>query len=158
MTGGTGSGAVALQVGARFGFDGELVEVMQLEGARITVRDGRGRWRTLSLAVFLSRAVVAGDQPAVPALGTAMAALSATQRDALGERARHVREVLTGYRSGSPEAAAEGEPRLEYAPAGRWVPGRWPRPTSWACRSARCAAGCRRMSATVRPGCSTSGK
>lgn len=31
-------------------------------------------------------------------------------------RADHVREVLTGYRSGSREVAREGEPRLEYHP------------------------------------------
>jgi transposase InsO family protein len=107
--------AVVLRVGARFGFDGEIVEVVQLEGGRVSVRDGRDRWRTLSLAAFLSRAVVAGDPAPFPALGTLMAALSAGQRDALAERARHVREVLTGYRSGSPEAAAQGEPRPEYA-------------------------------------------
>jgi hypothetical protein len=38
-----------------FAFDGELVEVMQIEGGRISVRDGRERWRTLSLTAFLSR-------------------------------------------------------------------------------------------------------
>ena len=38
------------------------------------------------------------------------------QRDALLERAAHIREVLTGYRSGSPEMAEEGEPRPQYAP------------------------------------------
>lgn len=107
---------VLLQAGARFAFDGELVEVMQIEGGRISLRDGRERWRTLSLTAFLSRAVAAGDQTPLPALGTLMAALTAGQRDALTERARHVREVLTGYRSGSPESAAEDEPRAEYAP------------------------------------------
>jgi hypothetical protein len=104
-----------LRVGARFAFDGELVEVMQIEGGRLSVRDGRGRWRTVSLTAFLSRAVAAGEQTPLPALGTRMAALSAGQREALMQRARHVREVLTGYRCGSPDTAAEGEPRPEYA-------------------------------------------
>ena len=45
-----------------------------------------------------------------------MAQLSHGQRDALLERAAHIREVLTGYRSGSPEMAEEGEPRPQYAP------------------------------------------
>lgn len=105
-----------LVVGARFAFDGDLVEVMQIEGGRISVSDGRGRWRTLSLAVFVSKAVAAGQQTPLPALGTAMVALSAGQRQALNERGRHVREVLTGYRSGAPQTAVEGEPRPEYDP------------------------------------------
>jgi transposase InsO family protein len=113
----TGS-AVVLQVGARFAFDGDLVEVVQIEGGRISVRDGRERWRTLSLAAFLSQAVAAGDQTPPLALGALMAALSAGQRDALAERARHVREVLTGYRTGAAQTAAEGEPRAQYAPGG----------------------------------------
>jgi putative transposase len=107
---------VLLRVGARFGFDGELVEVMQIEGGRLSVRDGRDRWRTVSLTAFLSQAVAAGEQAPLPALGTRMAALSAGQREALTQRARHVREVLTGYRSGSPGTTVEGEPRPEYAP------------------------------------------
>jgi hypothetical protein len=79
-----------------FAFDGELVEVMQIEGGRISVRDGRERWRTLSLTAFLSRAIAAGEHTPVPALRTVMAALSTGQRDVLTGRARHVREVLTG--------------------------------------------------------------
>jgi hypothetical protein len=45
-----------------------------------------------------------------------LAQLSYGQRDALLEKAAHIREVLTGYRSGSPEIAGEGEPRPQYAP------------------------------------------
>jgi hypothetical protein len=45
-----------------------------------------------------------------------LAQLSHVQRDALLQRAAHIREVLTGYRSGSPEMAEEGEPRSQYAP------------------------------------------
>jgi hypothetical protein len=42
--------------------------------------------------------------------------LSEEQCAALLEKAAHIREVLTGYRSGSPEIAEEGEPRPQYAP------------------------------------------
>ncbi|GGM88134.1 helix-turn-helix domain-containing protein [Dactylosporangium sucinum] len=107
--------SVLLQVGARFAFDGEVVEVMQLEGARVSVRDARDRWRTLGLSGFLATATAAGEQVPMPALGTRLAALSAGQRDALTQRAQHVREVLTGYRSGTAEQARAGEPRPEYA-------------------------------------------
>jgi hypothetical protein len=88
--------SVLLQVGARFAFDGEVVEVMQLEGTRVSVRDARDRWRTLSLSGFLATATAAGEQVPLPALGTRLAALSAAQRDALTNRAQQVREVLTG--------------------------------------------------------------
>ena len=107
--------SVLLQVGARFAFDGEVVEVMQLEGARVSVRDARDRWRTLGLSGFLATATAAGEQVPLPALGTRLAALSAEQRDALTERARHVREVLTGYRSGTAEQAEADEPRPGFA-------------------------------------------
>ena len=52
------SGAVVIGPGSRFAFDGEVVEVTGFEGARVTLRDGRDRWRTLGLAGFLARACV----------------------------------------------------------------------------------------------------
>jgi transposase InsO family protein len=112
------SGAVAVGVGCRFAFDGEVVEVVQLQGSRVTLRDGRGRWRTLSLAGLLARAApleAAGDQPA--AVGSLLAGLSEGQRVVVGRRAADVREPLTGYRSGTSAAAGPGEPRPEYEPA-----------------------------------------
>ena len=51
------SGAVVIGPGSRFSFDGEVVEVTGFEGTRVTLRDGRDRWRTLGLAGFLARAV-----------------------------------------------------------------------------------------------------
>jgi transposase InsO family protein len=111
------SGSVLLRVGARFAFDGELVEVVQIEGARISVRDARDRWRTLSLTGFLARATAVGGQEPVEALGTRMAVLTASEQVALAERAGHVREVLTGYRSGTAEVALAGEPRPGYEPS-----------------------------------------
>jgi hypothetical protein len=42
--------------------------------------------------------------------------LTDPQRRQVLERAAHVREVLTGYRSGMAELVAEGEPRPEFDP------------------------------------------
>ena len=55
---------------------------------------------------------------AVPAgaVGPALASLSDGEMTAVGERAAHLREMLTGYRSGSLEHALPGEPRAAYAP------------------------------------------
>ena len=46
----------------------------------------------------------------------ALASLTDGELAAVCERAAHVREVLTGYRSGSPEDALAGEPRAGYEP------------------------------------------
>jgi hypothetical protein len=90
--------SVLLHVGARFTFDGEVVEVVQLDGTRISVRDGRDRWRTVSLPVFLSRAAAVDGQTPVPALGALLAGLSAAQRDAVAERARHRKTFCVSMR------------------------------------------------------------
>ncbi len=118
------SQTVGLHAGARFVFDGEVVEVVQLEGTRLTLRDARGGWRTLGLADFLVRAaalpLTGAGAPARPevALGPRLAGLTEAERAELTERAEHVREVLTGYRGGSAQAARRGEPRADYDPRG----------------------------------------
>jgi transposase InsO family protein len=114
------SGAVVICPGSRFAFDGEIVEVTGFEGTRVTLRDGRDRWRTLGLAGFLSRAVpleAPGGRPAPAASTPLLAGLSGSEQSVVTERAGHVREVLTGYRSGTAEAARPGEPRPDYDPA-----------------------------------------
>ena len=112
------SGAVVIGPGSRFAFDGEVVEVTGFEGTRVTLRDGRDRWRTLGLAGFLARAVPVEAPDARPApVGPLLAGLSGSEQSAVTERAGHVREVLTGYRSGTAEAARPGEPRPDYDPA-----------------------------------------
>jgi hypothetical protein len=53
------------------------------------------------------------DDDAEPA-GVVLAQLSDVERKEVIERAAHVREVLTGFRSGSEELALPGEPRPEH--------------------------------------------
>ncbi len=50
-------------------------------------------------------------------MGPLLAGLSGGEQSVVTERAGHVREVLTGYRSGTAEAARPGEPRPDYDPA-----------------------------------------
>ena len=112
------SRAVVICPGARFAFDGEVVEVTGFEGSRVTLRDARDRWRTLGLAGFLARAAPLEAPQARPApAGPLLAGLSGAELSALAERGGHVREVLTGYRSGTAEVARPGEPRPDYDPA-----------------------------------------
>ena len=114
------AGALALAPGARLIYDGDLVEVMELDGARVVVRNHRtARFATVKLGRLVAGARPA-DVPAaadgVPALAVAWNGLTEAQRAAVSERAGHVREVLTGFRAGHAEAAAAGEPRPQYEP------------------------------------------
>jgi hypothetical protein len=123
----SGAGA-RVGVGTRFRYDGETVEVVEMAattaGNEVVLKDGRGRMLRLSLKelLFSDRAAVIPDQSG-PAAGDCEATasvvlgqLNETERQEVLDRAEHVREVLTGYRSGSPELARDGEPRPEYLP------------------------------------------
>ena len=55
------------------------------------------------------------DDPAAPA-GILLGQLNPAELGQVRDRAAHVREVLTGFRSGSAELALSGEPRPEYRP------------------------------------------
>ncbi|MFI9078380.1 TnsA-like heteromeric transposase endonuclease subunit [Streptomyces sioyaensis] len=123
-----GRAAVRVGVGTRFHYDGEIVVVEEMFGAasgnEVLVRDGRDRRFRLSLREVLSsgRARVIAEEPG-PTSGdpgesasVLLAQLTNEAREEVRERAAHMNEVLTGYRSGSAELAAPGEPREEYAP------------------------------------------
>ncbi|MFD8970567.1 helix-turn-helix domain-containing protein [Streptomyces sp. NPDC059568] len=114
-------------VGTRFVYDGEAVEVIELvattAGNEVALKDVRGRVQRLSLKelLFSDRARVIPDGPgpsgadADELASVVLDQLGDDEREATAERAGHMREVLTGFRSGSPELAADAEPRDEYA-------------------------------------------
>lgn len=122
------SAGVRVGVGTRFRYDGETVEVIEMAitatGNEVVLKDHHGRVMRLAVKELLQsvRAQVIPDSPGPSSdddedlASVVLAQLSHGQRDALLERAAHIREVLTGYRSGSPEMAEEGEPRPQYAP------------------------------------------
>jgi transposase InsO family protein len=93
-------------------------------GNEVVLKDHHGRVMRLAVKELLlsDRAQVILDSPGPSSdddedlASVVLAQLSNEQRDALLEKAAHIREVLTGYRSGSPETAEEGEPRPQYAP------------------------------------------
>ena len=112
--------SLTLTPGARLIYDGDLVEVVEFDGARVVVRNAR----TVGFATVTLGRLAAGARPAdspaapdePPSPGVAWNGLTEAQRAAVSERAAHVREVLTGYRAGHAEAAAPGEPRPQYGP------------------------------------------
>ncbi|WP_307671895.1 helix-turn-helix domain-containing protein [Streptomyces sp. V4I2] len=129
----SGAGA-RMGVGTRFRYDGESVEVVEMAataaGNEVVLKDGRGRLLRLSLKelLFSDRAVLITDQPGPSAdddqeiASVVLDRLQEGERRQVLERAGHVRELLTGFRSGSPELAGDGEPRGVYAPGGPLEP------------------------------------
>ncbi|MHA6762243.1 hypothetical protein [Streptacidiphilus sp. PAMC 29251] len=88
------------------------------DGTRITLRNVRtGAFSAVSFARLAAgvRMEPVGE-PGVVTDAVALAALSNGQREEVKERAGHIREVLSGFRSGFAELAAPGEPRPLFAP------------------------------------------
>ncbi|WEB43344.1 Mu transposase C-terminal domain-containing protein [Streptomyces yunnanensis] len=116
-----------LGVGTRFRLDGETVEVVELAslatGMEVILKDARDRLARMSVRELLTsdRAEVIPKDGGPAADDVELAAvvlgrLTKEERKEVLERAEHVREMLTGYRSGCEELARPGEPRPEYAP------------------------------------------
>lgn len=102
---------VTVAVGETLLWDGEVVRVVELDGRSVALRLADGRYSSVGLAEFVSRArgldlVDDGGDP-----GLTLAGVSAAERELVARRAGHVREVLTGYSSGHADAARPGEPR-----------------------------------------------
>lgn len=111
--------AVTVFPGVRLFFDGDVIEVLQLEGLQVTTRNERtGEFSAISLGSLAGRARSLDSGPADVLEGTAvlMASLSPIQRTALRERAGHVREVLSGFGAGHEGGALPTEPRPGFAP------------------------------------------
>ncbi|MCX5377177.1 helix-turn-helix domain-containing protein [Streptomyces sp. NBC_00091] len=119
-------------VGTRFRYDGETVEVVEMAatmaGNEVVLKNGQGSLLRIALKelLFSDRAAISpdgsgpsgGDDEEIASV--VLGQLDSSARAKILERAEHVREVLTGYRSGTPELAREGEPRSEYCPERPW--------------------------------------
>lgn len=136
---------IRVGLGARFLYRGAVMEVVDLEasagGSTVVLRTIGDRSTVVSMTVRELLAHVQtenGDDPAhrdlddddeeVSVRGSssradpdvlasvALADLPREEREAVQVRAAHVREVLTGYRSGWPELSEDDEPRERYRP------------------------------------------
>ncbi|MEV0133683.1 helix-turn-helix domain-containing protein [Dactylosporangium sp. NPDC050688] len=89
---------VSLRVGARVLFDGDLVQVEELDGSGVTVRNARtGQFVALTLGRLVAGCVaVEPPRETLPAssIGATLAGLSSAQLQQVAGRARHVRELL----------------------------------------------------------------
>jgi transposase InsO family protein len=124
-----GRAAVRFGVGTSFDLNGETVTIVEMvptgygNDVRVTDRGGqRCYWLSARELLASGRVhILSSDEGPhsdddVEVAATVLANLTESQRSAVAEKAGHVREVLTGYRSGTPELKLAGEPRPEYAP------------------------------------------
>ena len=112
---------LSLAPGSRLVFDGEVAEVVAIDGVRATLRVDRTRRFT---AVQISRLAAsarpaggtspAGDASVSP--GLVFGSLAGEQPGQSRNGPGTCGEVLTGYKSGHPDQARPGEPRPGYRP------------------------------------------
>ncbi len=111
----------AISAGATLVWDGETWTVAGIEAGRLLLKNARGRLLLADTVTVLSDPAVrlpgTGDDGEPAACGPLLDSLTAAERGELAGRLRHVREVLTGYASGTPAVAEPGEPRPEYDPS-----------------------------------------
>jgi len=107
-----------IKAGATVFFDGQVAEVVEFDGRAVALRGADGGYRSVGLVEFAARArsAEAPSEQVGPDPGLVLAGLSGPEREQVAARARHVREVLTGYASGDEGRAEPGEPRPAYAP------------------------------------------
>lgn len=108
----------SLHIGSRLQRDGRLWTVTELHADRVLLRSAtRAIVVSISDLVDDPHTVFASEQPVPGAeAGVAIDNLTPGQRADWLARLGHVREVLTGYRSGRPDVAQPGEPRPAYRP------------------------------------------
>jgi len=115
------AGLVKLSAGARLMLDGAEWTVAECwpQSGRVVLRGADGQHRPATIRALVNdpgfRPVPAGTGPA----GEVMACLEDLtdgQREQLHLRVAHMLEAETGFRSGSPLRALDGEPRPEYDP------------------------------------------
>ena len=122
-------GTVRLGVGAQLVYDGEPVAVVEFAatgaGNEVMLKNGRGEFLRVSVKelLFSDRATIVSQDPGASShdlqdgASVVLSGLQPAERDRLTGIAEHVREVCSGYKSGSAELARPGEPRPEYDPA-----------------------------------------
>ena len=122
------SAAVRIQAGTRLVYDGDAAQVVELlaakSGVNVVLRVNPDHLVHVPLRELLTSDRVrvvptepgpASDDPWDTAT-VVLAELTERERLIMCERAAHVREVLTGFRSGSSFLAAPGEPRTQFDP------------------------------------------
>lgn len=113
-----------LRIGSTLAYDGELCSIMEISADAVVLVTSRGRARRIRLIDLLKSPKEGGlaqlsfeEEDSAPELwGVLWAAASKAAREEAFERAGHIRELRTGFRSGTESIALPGEPKAEYSP------------------------------------------
>lgn len=115
------SGVFEIRLGAVIAYDGSRCTVVELVSDAVILKDSAQRLRRVRLVELLQdRAVFGGasiESRSVDVLALDWADATDEQREVARVRAGHLREMLTGYRSGNSAVALDHEPRADYDPA-----------------------------------------
>ncbi len=119
---------VRVGLGTRVMYDGEIAEVVELSptatGTHVVLKVAGRQLVQITLRALLDTAGVrilgdsvnsTGGEPPDPAT-IVLASLEEPERSMIRDRARHVREILTGYQGGHQLLATANEPRPQYEP------------------------------------------
>lgn len=112
-----------LRVGAGLSWDGTWCTIVEFSGDSVVLKDSHGahvRVRFVELLVPVAdggRAMFpTSAAPSVEPLALVWHGLPDAEREKVRTRAEHIRELTTGFKSGSVAFPRPGEPQLQYAP------------------------------------------
>ncbi len=119
---------IRIGIGTRVMYDGEVHVVTEwlptAQGTDVVLRGPTSVCRVSLVELVSGRRArlltdIAGPEPDddIDPAAVVLGCLSAQGLKEVSERAAHLREVLTGFRSGSSEAAGPGEPRPQFDPS-----------------------------------------
>jgi hypothetical protein len=119
---------IRIGIGTRVTYDGEVHVVNgvlpTVQGTDVVLRGPTSVCRVSLVELVSGRRArlltdIAGPEPddGIDPAAVVLGSLSARGLKEVRERAAHLREVLTGFRSGSSEAAGPGEPRAQFDPS-----------------------------------------
>lgn len=108
-----------LGMGSEVVWEGERRQVVEFNGTTALLRGRDGGFTSVTVTALLEAHAPPGSRDAdeEDAAYGQLLALKSGLDPAVSERAAHVREVITGYRSGSEELAGDGEPREQFDPS-----------------------------------------
>lgn len=108
-----------LTIGTRVQWDGELWTVSEISGGTVRL-EGRTSPRLLAVTALVAAAdfrIIGAEAEPREATGPALFGLPPAQVAVIRDRERHLREMLTGFRSGTAALPEPDEPRPQYAPS-----------------------------------------
>jgi transposase InsO family protein len=108
---------IQLAVGIRLLYDGEVWQITQIEGSAVSLERSGSQKRLVLARVLMNSPglkFLGDDRGNEAAMMPIFETLNRHEYEQLLDMEGHIRELLTGFRSGEPTQALPGEPRAQY--------------------------------------------